>query len=290
MKRLLLLLVPVLAGLAAGTLVQGAKPDRIKDSHAVHAKNDVACETCHAAATSKAGTDNLLPAMEACQACHDVEDDTKCGQCHTNPEEPMAAPRIDAIARKFPHETHVGKGMKCESCHGETAEREPKIPGMAECRTCHETAADLADCAVCHAAEEKLVPVSHTKGWLSFHGVDARMDAADCRSCHTEQACQDCHAGENVRPRSHRLNFAFDHALEARGNEIACATCHESREFCASCHREKRILPRDHSRADWVGGRSGGRHAEEARLDMESCISCHESGADAPVCADCHGR
>ena len=69
MKTLHPICLPLLAGAIVATLVSGAKPDRIKDHHATHAKNDVACETCHAAAASKLGSDNLLPRiMDAVRA------------------------------------------------------------------------------------------------------------------------------------------------------------------------------------------------------------------------------
>lgn len=286
----LAIFLPLLTGAIVATLVQGARPDQIRAPHPIHAGNDVACETCHDAAASKAGTDNLLPTMETCKSCHDVEDQAKCGTCHSNPEAPAAAPRFDTVAQKFPHATHVAKGMKCEECHGNTAKAEPRIPGMAVCRTCHETASAGADCGLCHAAKETLRPVSHVTGWVSLHGVDARANQTDCQTCHTQADCQSCHSGDNVRPRTHRLNFAFDHALEARGDEIACATCHEDRSFCASCHQVNRVLPSNHSRADWVQPNRGGRHAEEGRIDLESCASCHDTGTSAPLCADCHGR
>jgi hypothetical protein len=93
-----------------------------------------------------------------------------------------------------------------------------------------------------------------------------------------------------VRPRVHPLDFAFDHALAARGNEAACMTCHEDRETCASCHAAENVLPEDHSRADWASGSGGGRHAEEGRFDIESCVACHDTGTEAPTCSPCHGR
>ena len=179
--------------------------------------------------------------------------------------------------------------MTCEKCHGETARSEPHLPEKALCRSCHETASDGADCAVCHAAAEPLRPASHAPGWTSFHGLDARVGAARCEDCHTQKECQDCHAGDNVRPRVHPLSYVFGHALDARAGELACATCHEDREFCASCHATERVLPREHSRADWADPVTGGRHAEEGRFDIEGCMGCHDAGEEAPVCADCHG-
>ncbi len=70
---------------------------------------------------------------------------------------------------------------------------------------------------------------------------------------------------------------------------MACATCHEEPSFCVSCHVTEGVLPENHSRADWVSS-DGGRHAEEARFDMDGCVACHGETGGSPVCADCHGR
>lgn len=290
MKRILLVAVPLLACAAGAALVMGAKPDRIVSAHPTHFKNDVACETCHQAAASKTGADNLLPPMETCGACHDVESADNCKQCHTSPEAPAAAARVTGIAGKFAHETHVARGMECASCHGSTEKAEPRLPDKLLCRSCHETASNLTDCAVCHEASEPRRPASHANGWVSFHGTVAHAEQADCSGCHTQKDCQDCHAGDNVRPRVHRLNFTFDHGVEARGKELACASCHEDAGFCQSCHQAERVMPRSHSRADWVQTKGGGRHAEDGRFDLETCVGCHDTGNQAPVCARCHGR
>lgn len=289
MKRLHLTILALLVMAIVATLVQGARPDRIKDHHATHAKNDVACETCHTVAQSTSGADNLLPTMDTCKSCHDIEDATRCGVCHTNPQAPAAAPRVTEVARKFPHEKHLAGGMACADCHGD-AKAGAALPKMTVCRTCHETTPAQADCRLCHDAKEPLRPESHVVDWVSLHGPDARTNPADCQSCHTQTDCQSCHVGDNVRPRTHRLNFLFDHALEARGQELDCAACHEDRAFCADCHRANHVMPQDHSRADWLGGTLGGRHAEEGRVDLEGCVACHDTGNQAPLCADCHGR
>ena len=109
--------------------------------------------------------------------------------------------------------------MDCAACHGATDAAEPQLPTMALCRTCHATASGGADCALCHAASETLRPASHTTDWSAFHPTPARLDQASCGDCHTQQDCQDCHAGDNVRPRVHPLNYGFNHALDARSGE-----------------------------------------------------------------------
>lgn len=270
-----------------GQRVLAETPDQIIAAHPTHQANNVPCETCHAAAQeSRAGSDNLLPGMDVCGQCHEIDNSEKCGDCHTQPQNPAPAQRVTTLVQRFPHAAHIARGMKCEACHG-PATAEPQIPSMSSCRGCHETASGLSDCEMCHAESENLHPATHTDGWDSYHATVARVDQAACADCHTETDCQECHAGDNVRPRVHPLNYSYSHALDALNQELACTACHDDMQFCRSCHAAERVLPVSHSRSDWVG-KHGGRHAEEAEFDLESCVACHD--ADSPVCVECHGR
>jgi hypothetical protein len=287
-------LIPVLALLSLAAVAGPPLARRggdIRPVHAIHAENGLECTDCHTQVpTSTSGMDDLLPGMDTCGQCHDVEDEEKCGMCHLNAEEPAGYTTTPRVAQLFPHEVHVKAGLACSKCHLSGGGPEPAIPEMSLCRTCHATASGFNDCGTCHAAGEERRPASHTPQWLSTHGLEAGMNVEQCETCHTQGDCQDCHAGDNVRPRSHRLNFAFDHALEARADQLRCLTCHEDQQFCTDCHVAEQVLPEDHSRADWYLPGTGGRHAEEARFNMESCIACHDAGSADPLCADCHGR
>lgn len=277
--------------LSATVSILGAeRPDRITPVHAIHSEAEIECETCHAGVSeSTSALDDLRPGHDVCADCHDVEDDAECASCHTNPEDPVARERAPVVAERFAHAVHV-ESIGCASCHG-AATAEPALPMKATCRSCHATAADLTDCHVCHGPTERLVPVSHQPSWRSFHGLAAHTDEASCANCHTKSDCEDCHAGDNVRPRSHGLNYAFEHVLDARGNELACATCHVEPAFCADCHLAENVLPESHSRGDWLlDVPGGGRHAEAARFELETCVACHDAGTSAPTCAECHGR
>ena len=281
--------VALLAGLGTVLPVRADAAGPLKPMHPVHATNGIECAVCHeAAATSTNGRDVLVPQEETCAQCHDVKDTAQCALCHTGPEKPAGyAPRVH-VAQNFPHATHVGKGMDCAACHGSTATSEPVLPAMATCRTCHVTASQQSDCRICHTPDEKLVPTSHGPQFLELHALQASWDQGRCADCHTQTDCQECHNGDNVRPRSHPVNYFFDHALDARSKEISCSTCHRS-DFCSDCHAAQRVLPSNHSMSTWVLP-DGGRHAEEGRFDLESCAACHTSGSSAPTCARCHGR
>ncbi len=259
--------------------------------HGIHFEMEVSCETCHEGAlTSLSGVDRLLPRKDVCADCHDVDDTGECSMCHSGvaPARPLEGKSASAV--NFPHAVHVAREMTCAGCHGGTDGAEPSIPSMAACRSCHATVSGLEGCSSCHGEGERLVPGTHDAGWLWYHGAESRFDQSSCDNCHTQSDCQNCHAGDNVRPRSHRLNYEWDHALDARGNEFECSSCHGEPSFCRSCHLENNVLPSDHSRGDWLVPGDGGRHAEEGRFDLESCIACHDTDGSIPVCARCHGE
>jgi len=286
MRCSLLLLLLVIAPSAA----LADQPDRILFPHDLHFENDVECATCHEGATgSMSASDHLLPDMDVCADCHDIDDDQGCAVCHVNVDEAGDYKHPKFGAPLFSHASHLARGLTCERCHGDPADVHPVLPGKSDCRGCHETAEDFADCRLCHEGEQELLPASHGATWVSGHGLIAREDQTLCAQCHTQTTCQECHAGDNVRPRSHRLNYVFDHALEARGNELACAVCHQDPDYCSSCHIAEHILPLDHSQTGWVSPSGGGRHATEGVFNLESCIGCHGAGAAEPSCARCHG-
>lgn len=282
--RILVLMLALLLPLAC--LAQ----DEIIFPHDLHFEEGVECATCHdgvAEATSIAR--RFRPEMDVCADCHEVDDDEQCTMCHTSPDDAGDYPVPVFGAQIFPHAPHSAAGLECATCHGDPASEHPSMPGKPECRACHATQDFFADCALCHADPARPLPADHRAGWRFDHGPIARTEPAACYQCHTETGCQECHAGDNVRPRSHGLNFVFGHAIEARGNELECATCHQDPQYCSSCHVAERVMPRSHSRADWTSSTDGGRHALDAVFEMEQCIACHDAGSSAPTCARCHG-
>jgi hypothetical protein len=284
MRTLLSCTVLLLIAGAAGA----DEPDRIIIPHGTHFENDVDCATCHEGVeASTAAGERFRPEMDLCADCHDVDDDETCVLCHTNPDEAGDYPVRAYGAGLFSHAAHEDAGLECAACHGDPA-GEPVLPAKADCRVCHATADDYAGCAMCHAPGTELVPDTHDRAWVNLHGAAALESRGRCALCHTETGCQECHEGDNVRPRSHHLNYAFEHALDARGKELDCYVCHQDPEYCSSCHAANQVMPHDHSSAGWLNS-SGGDHAVEGLFDMESCIACHDAGDQSPSCARCHG-
>jgi len=267
-------------------------------NHAYHVlEEELECDTCHGGAeTSSAGQDNLLPSMEVCGDCHDIEDEDECATCHMDPDDPEEVPRIQDYSQKFSHERHVTAGLECQDCHEAVALKEEVgeylLPGMLECQDCHDRKNASLECESCHMPEDELRPPSHTPDFVHAHSDLARNNAHEtfssftCQTCHDDNFCQDCHQGDNLDRLTHPLNYDVTHALDARGNERACVSCHVETTFCADCHVDNNIMPQNHG-PGWAVWEVGGRHVDEARQDLASCISCHEDNAEV-LCITCH--
>lgn len=276
-KQIILVFILGISSFLCFSVLAGKEETELKFSHKLHAiENEIECATCHATAgDSKSGTDNLMPDMEVCGACHDVEDVEQCNLCHSDPENPRAVPRVIDYFPIFSHRMHTYKGMECVECHKAVIQKEEVepyiLPDQKNCQTCHQT--------------KKVKPKTHGAQYYHLHGDDAKGNSnmvdisQTCNVCHTERYCQYCHEGDNLDRVTHPLNYAFTHSLDARGKERECAVCHMERSFCEDCHRENMIAPHNHY-AGWALVGSGGRHVDEARNDLENCMSCHTHNAE----------
>ena len=305
----------------------------IKFSHAFHVKDQgIACEDCHIAAKgSKQSPDNLLGNHESCKSCHEEQLSGNCGFCHVDPENIIGFqnPERDLI---FSHELHTTKqGFKCETCHNGldsvTYATDKNMPSMTLCMTCHTDRKISMNCETCHQNFAALVPLDHLTGdFRKDHKKLTRLGVLDvsCATCHSENFCQDCHAGTELRrfgamrdlmvdpsPRGstkdspkqlrlqqvHDLNYRFTHGIDAKARVLDCSSCHEQQTFCVTCHEvggnitQQKIKPDNHNEPGFktIGkGSGGGRHAELARRDIEYCMSCHDVAGKDPTCMMCH--
>jgi hypothetical protein len=264
----------------------GKEKVELKFSHKLHVvENEIECSACHAMAESSLkGTDNLMPTMESCGSCHDVEDNEQCATCHSDMDNPRSVPRVVDYFPQFSHKMHLDDGLDCNSCHAGIASKttvEPyELPNLQDCQSCH--------------IQKKIKPSSHLPNYLHLHGDEARslavVDQQTCKNCHSVQYCQNCHEGDNLDRTTHPLNYVFTHSLDARGKERECSVCHTERSFCVECHSQNMVMPHNHT-AGWANRipSDGGRHVAEAQNDLESCMSCHEKDAQI-VCQKCHTK
>ncbi len=246
--------------------------DIIKFSHSFHAEMEVACADCHNAVPESASlSDNLLPTMDACASCHDVEDDENCETCHYEDVYETFTPAVTELV--FDHSFHMEEQeMECQTCHkGFTevdygSELETANPDMGTCFSCHnnQTVASNA-CESCHISTANLTPESHTKvDFFDNHKFSANHPDADCAMCHDDNFCETCHVStvaldaqntasdfytpysphtytDNTKQqqitRVHDLNYRFTHGIDAKGKTFECTTCHETETFCNECHQ-----------------------------------------------------
>jgi len=200
------------------------------------------------------------------------------------------------------------------------------MPSMATCNTCHNDRKVTNACESCHTSFVQLVPPDHLAGnFKKEHKQLTRIGAleASCSTCHTQTFCAECHAPAALAqfgkgalmadptPRTfpgngsqqmslqlaHDMNYRFTHGIDAKSKSADCYSCHSQQEFCAECHATgdnitaNAFTPAWHLGAGFatIGvGSGGGTHATLARRDIESCVSCHDTQGNDPVCVTCH--
>jgi hypothetical protein len=201
------------------------------------------------------------------------------------------------------------------------------MPVMETCNTCHDASEATNACEACHVSFTNLIPSGHLVGnFAREHKRLSRIGAldVDCATCHDQNFCADCHAAGGLvqfggqgrlttdpSPRAspsdspdqmmltmaHDLNYRFTHGIDARNRTADCYNCHVVQEFCGECHMPGENMDAPSFRPVWHNGggfvtqgrgSGGGRHAENARRDIESCVSCHDVQGMDPTCITCH--
>ncbi|HXX64013.1 MAG TPA: cytochrome c3 family protein [Bacteroidota bacterium] len=200
------------------------------------------------------------------------------------------------------------------------------MPTMATCNTCHDQRKATNACEACHTSFTNLIPQDHlVADFKKDHKKLTRLGAlqASCATCHTQNFCADCHGAAPLEqfgrsalmsepsPRSssstdgpkqmnlqmvHSMNYRFTHGIDAKAKAADCYTCHSAQDFCAKCHTAGDNLapgerPASHLAPNFttLGRNSGGGvHADLAKRDIESCMSCHDARGGDPVCITCH--
>lgn len=285
---------------------------KMETCYTCHDQASTKCEFCHTSSDTTT-YQNLVqtngPVFFSHQH-HAGDLKLKCEMCHQGFE------KVD-YARQNPDA--LPKMERCVTCHGlvETNVKTEKVDYVLK--------AAPAGCETCHKNLTKLVPQSHRQtDFMSQHKnfVNASGPQNECKSCHSSATCQECHDASNLAKdlapgqiyvpstpslspltthdkltvqKVHPENYRFTHSIHAKGRESNCYTCHDERTFCAQCHNSNangpRIKPVWHDGGDFTTfgvGSGGGRHAQYARKDIESCASCHDAQGADPTCITCH--
>jgi len=292
-----------------------AEADHIRISHATHARANVQCLACHEDIYDAKNLDaRYLPPESKCLECHkDKKEQGQCAFCHEDPQHPATYPKVERSVR-LSHAEHIERVKEdCSVCHQQLPElttRQPLVPPMSTCTSCHEHKHELAagQCVSCHVDLRKfpLTPItqfSHQGNFVRQHGVMARSAGESCAQCHDQTFCADCHARTVAVPVEvkfpeqvlsnfiHRADFISRHAIEARADEGLCRRCH-GQSFCDSCHTAENLTPlsanpRSPHPPDFSFPGSPQSHGPLARRDIAACASCHDQGARS-ICVDCH--
>ena len=195
----------------------------IKFSHKFHLDGITDCGSCHTGvAKSTSLNDMLLPTMDDCAQCHDVEDEKNCKMCHYGENyEPFIQKKVDLT---FNHSLHVTKQkLECETCHKGFAnvdyswELQNPDPTMDDCYSCHNNNNNsktlaINNCQSCHTSTADLKPQNHkSANFISSHKFAAKEVKANCVMCHdnNNNSCDDCHTANNTITEANTPNDFF---------------------------------------------------------------------------------
>ena len=287
-------------------------PGRVIFAHATHLQKAFKCVDCHA--TFPHGPDTTArPSMPACYQCHGLTHARRglvatdqCADCHPKSFTLMPTDHTtDFIATS--HKTPANTSPEqCAMCHAadfctDCHQGKPKTPGgkprpqvvpashllpafagqhgkdflaqKGACGSCH----DSPSCERCHKT-----PMPHPADFTSSHALATKLDAQDCKVCHTDrQTCQECH---------HRA---------LRGAELILKNC-------VACHPVMAQTP-----ATGITPSMLAEHAVHFQVGVKRgrpyrCEQCHvgfgyiavqpvgvqpklSQGHDLRSCYDCHG-
>ncbi|MDA8082336.1 MAG: hypothetical protein M0024_01605 [Nitrospiraceae bacterium] len=167
------------------------------------------------------------------------------------------------------------------------------LVATAWARTSHKDFAEmkLKDCEECHAGEG--VTQNHGEFWVKEHRIYAAKEPNNCRDCHEQSFCLDCHKGGGIdrdlhvsnsgadyTPLSHRTDFKELHPLKAKESPRSCESCHDKQKFCNDCHSKYAapdLMTLSHRRQfrDIPLSAIGPTHASFTQAD---CQNCHAGG------------
>ncbi|MFQ6604153.1 MAG: cytochrome c3 family protein [Fidelibacterota bacterium] len=267
--------------LMLSVILSGQTTDYIRFSHPLHVEDEeLECTTCHSDVSQSTQLDySILPTMDVCSDCHEVEDDENCSICHMNTDDPLSYQEFHHNSGlPFSHKRHLSRFTDCGKCHGATLVDDGEERYQAW---------DESQCRQCHSINK---PENHMPGWKDIHGSTVvSRDENNCSMCHTQSYCDQCHALQQFEPRVHPVDFMIRHGMESRLGIKDCYTCHNIATSCYTCHVRNQHMPVDHNLPDWVNNlpEDGGLHGSSAADSPMTCKACHLD-ENNPTCLRCH--
>lgn len=223
--------------------------------------------------------DTTAPVEQRAPGSDPMQDEV-CLQCHAANRKATSGFRI-----KINHVEHAKRNGSCVSCHVRTAhpleDRSNPLTLMSQCFTCHGTPEQpeaSAACSLCHPSGYHLVPTSHRddKKWKQQHGGTSKSDPKQCKMCHQQEFCDDCHGLEMPHP-ADWAKGQEGHAAFAETGRAVCVQCHTGKpDLCSMCH---------HREYDPVVGSWVKQHYVEVQTQgAKDCLECHAPS----YCVQCH--
>ncbi|MGD0338121.1 MAG: cytochrome c3 family protein [Bacteroidota bacterium] len=277
--------------LGAEPYVPFSTPERsIMFSHEYHLDTlELVCENCHKGLDSVAYSGpSSLPTMAICYKCHN-------GGLESLESQEIIKADNDSLEFKIRLATNI-----CEACHLSTVGLLLPSHRVSDFKKEHKQFARLGgrdeNCQMCH----------RTDTFCQDCHTDAVIGKTDAKKSdvYTSFGAPTSRSGtDRGKPMTlelvHSLNYRFTHGIEAKGKASDCSSCHEVRTFCVQCHAQdggitlrNQPAPVWHSGVGFTTGRmagsGGGRHAEFARRDIETCQACHDTQGSDPICITCH--
>ena len=131
-------------------------------SHKQHLALGQQCKDCHA--MPDPGESMGIPAASKCMTCHQsIKRESPAMKeiaSYAGQKKPIPWVRVYQIPSYviFSHKHHLEAGAKCDTCHGEVAQRERLFRetdmSMAGCMDCHRANKASVDCALCHELKQ----------------------------------------------------------------------------------------------------------------------------------------
>ncbi len=257
----------------AGKLDYEADKSKRRDilfSHGDHLDLGRKCADCHKGASK---SEVKMPDHDSCRKCHqDDLDELRCVRCHIN----WGAIDMKALS-SFTHKNDYLKR------HPDFARK-----SSAVCAQCHTE----NYCLDCHSKHSGIKPglkfpekvranTIHRGDYVAVHRIEAKTDSSTCLKCHGVNACQACHARNNLSARSTETAFAHPdgwmtaglkdfHGIKARQEIVTCAGCHNGggKGDCRTCHAPGSMGGNPHPDGFSSGGIDRSSHP--------MCRQCHK--------------
>lgn len=253
---------------------------KLRFSHKFHLELEVVeCLTCHKSVVTD--FDRAIPTMNECYRCHST------AWCST-----------PVVLGEGGFNLNIPPTAQCEeACHKTLVGLKPQNHLHANFIRQHgnfaENGESQRECAICHS--QNFCQQCHTP----YNNVPLGIDAENYSTEGSPRAIKIDDAAVLTVQKVHSLTYRYTHGFDARAKSTRCRTCHEPESFCTPCHQNGydatgvRIVPQSHQLAGFAtvgGGEAMNRHGKLAKMDMESCVTCHNVDGGDPVCAGCHSN